>query len=63
MSRRFISAIALVGIFILIGIDIRMTPPNPYKSPPLIAFGSGLSGSGGFCGSLLNEGSTTDPGQ
>ena len=63
MSRRFISAIALVGIFILIGIDIRMTPPNPYQSPPLIALGSGLSASGGFCGSLLNEISTTVPGQ
>ena len=63
MSRMFISAIALGSIFILTGIDIRMTPPNPYKSPPLIAFGSGLSGSGGFCGSLLNEASTTDPDQ
>ena len=63
MYHRFISAIALVGIFILIGIDIWMTPPNPYQSPPLIAFGSGLPVSGGFCGSLLNEGSTTDPGQ
>ena len=52
-----------VGIFIPIGIDIRMTPPNPYQSPPLIALGSGLSGSGGFCGSLLNEGSTIDPDQ
>ena len=63
MTRGFISAITLVGLFTFISIDIRMTPPNPYQSPPLIALGSGLSGSGGFCGSLLNEGSPTDPGQ
>ena len=63
MTRGFISAITLVGLCTFIGIDIRMTPPNPYQSPPLIAFGSGLSASGSFCGSLLNEVSNTDPGQ
>ena len=63
MTRGFTSAIALVVLLILISIDIRMTPPNPYQSPPLIAFGSGLSASGGFCGSLLNEVSKTGPSQ
>ena len=63
MTRGSISAITLISLTILIAIDIRMTPPNPYQSPPLVAVGSGLSASGGFCGSLPNEISTTVPGQ
>ena len=63
MTRGLTITIALAGLFILVGIDIWVTPPNPYQSPPLVAFGSGFSASGGFCGNLLNEISTTVPGQ
>tara|TARA_B100000780_G_scaffold190038_1_gene133774 strand:+ start:4347 stop:4538 length:192 start_codon:yes stop_codon:yes gene_type:complete len=61
MTRGFTCAVTVVGLLILIGIDIRMTPPNPYKSPPLAALGSGISASGGFCGSLINEILTSVP--
>ena len=54
LTRYHTSAIALVGMFALIGFDLWNSPPNPYQAPSIIAFGSGVAGAGGFCGSLPN---------
>ncbi|WP_198144946.1 hypothetical protein [Pseudorhodobacter aquimaris] len=52
MTRRFTASLAIFGLVALIGLDVIASPPNPYRAPPMLAFGSGLAASGGFCGAL-----------
>lgn len=54
MTRRFTAGIAVLAVASLIGWDLKASPPNPYAAPPILAIGSGLSASGGFCGALPN---------
>lgn len=54
MTRRVTAAAALTLVGLLIAFDLGATPPNPYAAPPLLAIGSGLVQSGGFCGALPN---------
>ncbi|WP_162685527.1 hypothetical protein [Roseovarius amoyensis] len=52
MTRRFTASVAMVLLLALIGFDMGLTQPNPYAAPPLLALGSGLAQSGGFCAAL-----------
>ena len=52
MTRLFIASLALAGVVGVVGLDWVATPANPYQAPPILAIGSGLSTSGGFCGVL-----------
>ncbi len=52
MTRLFTGSLAIAGIVLLIAADVAASPPNPYQAPPMLALGSGLPTSGGFCGAL-----------
>ncbi|WP_237061346.1 hypothetical protein [Loktanella sp. M215] len=52
MTRLLTGSLAIAGVAFVIGLDTLRTPPNPYQAPPMLALGSGLSTSGGFCGAL-----------
>lgn len=52
MTRKVTASGAILAMLVLIGLDLRATPPNPYAAPPLLAFGSGVAQTGGFCGAL-----------
>lgn len=52
MTRRFTAAIALALLGGLIVFDQATAALNPYKAPPIIALGSGVVATGGFCGAL-----------
>lgn len=52
MTRRFTTLLMALGVAGLLAFDLGTTPPNPYRAPPVLAFGSGLAASGGFCGAL-----------
>jgi hypothetical protein len=52
MTRLFNGALAMAGLVLIVGLDTLRSPPNPYQAPPMLALGSGLSTSGGFCGAL-----------
>lgn len=52
MTRLFTASLTLVGVVGVVGLDWLVTPANPFQAPPIIALGSGLSSSGGFCGAL-----------
>ncbi|WP_168199136.1 hypothetical protein [Pseudorhodobacter turbinis] len=52
MTRRFTACLAISGLVALVALDVLASPPNPYRAPPMLAFGSGLAASGGFCGAL-----------
>ena len=52
MTRLYTASLALTGLIMVVGLDVLRTPPNPYLAPPILALGSGLSSSGGFCGAL-----------
>ena len=54
MTRRFTTGFAVLAVAGLIGWDLKVSPPNPYAAPPILAIGSGLSAAGGFCGALPN---------
>jgi hypothetical protein len=44
----------MILVALLIGFDLSAAQPNPYAQPPLLAFGSGVAPSGGFCAALPN---------
>jgi hypothetical protein len=52
MTRLFTGTLAMAGLALIVGLDTLRSPPNPYQAPPMLALGSGLSTSGGFCGAL-----------
>ncbi|WP_428672703.1 hypothetical protein [Roseibium sp.] len=52
MTRLVTATIAIAGLAVMITLDAAATPPNPYKAPKLLALGSGVAPSGGFCGAL-----------
>jgi hypothetical protein len=52
MTRRVPAFAALLALAGLLAFDLAATPPNPYAAPFVTAFGSGISGGGGFCGAL-----------
>lgn len=49
---RFTTFLMTLGVARLLAFDLSTTPPNPYRAPPVLAFGSGLTASGEFCGAL-----------
>ncbi len=52
MNRRVTALAAMALLASLILLDLRLTMPNPYAAPPLLALGSGVAQSGGFCAAL-----------
>lgn len=52
MTRGFTASLALLGVFALVGVDLMISPPNPYRAPLVFALGSGQASAGGFCGAL-----------
>lgn len=52
MTRRITAFAAIAGLFALLAFDLAAAPPNPYDAPPVVALGSGVAPSGGFCGAL-----------
>lgn len=52
MTRRATASAAMALVLSLIVLDLGLTAPNPYAAPPLVAFGSGMAQSGGFCAAL-----------
>lgn len=54
MTRNHIAALCMLLLAGLLVFDQMTTPPNPWRAPVMIAFGSGTAASGGFCGALPN---------
>ena len=54
MTRRTIIALLLFSMAGLVILDMKASPPNPYTAPAIVALGSGVAASGGFCGDLSN---------
>lgn len=52
MTRRLTACITLLLIALLLVFDQRTATLNPYKAPPILALGSGIEASGGFCGAM-----------
>jgi uncharacterized membrane protein len=52
MTRKITAAAALALVVLVIAFDLVAAPPNPYAAPPLLAFGSNVAASGGFCAAL-----------
>lgn len=52
MTRRVTASAAMALLLALVLLDLGLTMPNPYAAPPLLAFGSGMEQSGGFCAAL-----------
>ncbi|MCJ8139005.1 hypothetical protein [Falsirhodobacter halotolerans] len=54
MTRRVTAPLALALVAAVVLLDLRAAPPNPWVAPPMLALGSGVTASGGFCGALPN---------
>ncbi|WP_192841329.1 hypothetical protein [Falsirhodobacter sp. alg1] len=54
MTRRMTAFLAVAGLAAMVALDVAGAPPNPYQAPPMLALGSGVAASGGFCGALPN---------
>lgn len=54
MTRAFTASLAVLGLAAMIVFDLVFAPPNPYRAPAVLAFGSGTAASGGFCAALPN---------
>lgn len=52
MTRRVTAFAALLMLAALLVFDQATADLNPYRAPPLLALGSGVAASGGFCGAL-----------
>lgn len=52
MTRRAIAGICLAMLGLIIGGDLMVVRPNPYRAPAALALGSGAVAPGGFCGAL-----------
>lgn len=52
MTRKITAPVALALVLAVVLLDFAKAPPNPYAAPPLLAFGSGVTQEGGFCGAL-----------
>jgi len=52
MTRRVTAPIAILFLGLLIVFDHATSDLNPYKAPPIIALGSGVVATGGFCGAM-----------
>lgn len=52
MTRHITAAAAIALLGLLLAFDQTTTRLNPYKAPPLLALGSGVEASGGFCGAM-----------
>lgn len=52
MTRHLTAGAAMLLLALLILFDHQTADLNPYKAPPLLAFGSGVEATGGFCGNL-----------
>ncbi|MEZ7813696.1 MAG: hypothetical protein QMB16_08480 [Paracoccaceae bacterium] len=48
---RHITAVVAIGLLSgLLVFDLSTSRVNPYVAPPVVALGSGLASTGGFCG-------------
>lgn len=54
MTRHVTAFAALTLIGLLIAFDHATADLNPYKAPPMLALGSGIEATGGFCGAMPN---------
>lgn len=55
MTRRFIGTTTLMMLGAMIAADLATSRPlDPFKAPPMLAFGSGAPASGAHCASLPN---------
>jgi hypothetical protein len=53
MTRLPIALAALTLVASVVCVDLALgARPNPFKAPPMLAFGSGAPASGGHCASL-----------
>ncbi len=53
MTRRTIAVATLLMVGALIAADLMTSRPlDPFKAPPMLAFGSGAPASGAHCASL-----------
>ncbi|WP_179209276.1 MULTISPECIES: hypothetical protein [Haematobacter] len=52
MTRRLTAGIVIALLAGLLFFDHATAALNPYKAPPVIALGSGVVATGGFCGAL-----------
>ena len=52
MTRHVTAGATLLSLVALLAFDHATVELNPYKAPPLLALGSGIEASGGFCGAL-----------
>lgn len=52
MTRRFTAGAALLLLAALLAFDHATSDLNPYKAPPVLALGSGVAATGGFCGAM-----------
>ena len=54
MTRGIVIVLLLFSLVGLALLDMKASPPNPYTAPAIVALGSGVAASGGFCGDLPN---------
>lgn len=52
MTRHITAYTTLLLVGLLIWFDQSTAELNPYKAPPLLALGSGIEATSGFCGTL-----------
>ena len=52
MTRHVTAGAAILFVALLLVFDHATATLNPYQAPPLLALGSGVEASGGFCGAL-----------
>lgn len=53
MTRRFVALTCLMMLALIVTADLATSRPlDPFKAPPVIAFGSGAPASGAHCAAL-----------
>ena len=52
MTRHLVAGMTLLLLALLLVFDQATAELNPYQAPPMLAIGSGIAASGGFCGAL-----------
>lgn len=52
MTRHLVAGMTLLMLALLLVFDHATAELNPYRAPPMLAIGSGIAASGGFCGAM-----------
>ncbi|WP_022708365.1 hypothetical protein [Paracoccus zeaxanthinifaciens] len=54
-TRRLTVSLTAILVLGLVAFDLAISePPNPFRAPPILAFGSGQASGGAHCAALPN---------